>query len=137
MNESARASQFVKSKLDASGTLASLVSTRIYAHPGPPGSTWPMVTFNTLAAPDVGANGGIRVLTRCLILVRAIAKGGSVPANIADAIDDALHGQQGAIGGDAYVPYCERESAFEMIEELEGEVYRHLGGRYRVDVYAT
>lgn len=137
MNELARAKKFLYDKLTGDATLTSLVGSRVYDHPGPANNTtWPIVTYAFLGGPDTIANGGVRVLSSTLFVVRAIEKGGRVPAAEADAIDNAIDNQQGPVGGDAYVAYCLRESTFDLTEDTEGVTYRHLGGRYRIDVHS-
>lgn len=141
MNELAYAAKFIVSALAANTTLNTAVGGRIYEHPGPPSSSWPIITFSVLSAPDTTGNGATRVLTRPLYLIRAIEHGGAVPYSLADLIDSVLQGANGEVEDDAnnvvaYVAGIIRESAYQMDEESQGEVYRHLGGRYRVNIHA-
>lgn len=137
MNEIARANAFIAAKLLADTQLTTLVGQRVFAHPAPPETDWPVVTFVPLSGPDTTATGGTRVLTRPLYLVRGIDKGGAYPSAIADRIDAVLQAAAGPAGSDAYVAGIVRENAFEWSEEQQGTVYRHLGGRYRVNIHAA
>lgn len=139
MNEVSRCRRFIYDALTADPDLAALVGTRIYADVAPEPS-WPAVVFGTISpGVDTTANGGTRVLTNPLFLVRGISEGHGQTTleQIADRIDAALQAAFGRVGEDAYVAGIVRESTHDMPEMAEGKLLRHLGGRYRVHVHAA
>lgn len=140
MNELSRVKRFIHATLVDYPPVSTLVGDRIFADLQPQPATWPAVVFGILSSPDTSANGGTRVLTRPLVLVRGVTEGHGqeMAEQIADAIDDALQAASGhAVGAGAYIAGILREDAFDMVEESEGKVYRHLGGRYRVSIHAA
>lgn len=140
MNEISRVKRFIHAALVDSLPVTALVGERIFADVQPQPAEWPAVVFGVLSSPDTTANGGTRVVTRPLVLVRAITEGHGqeMAEQLADAIDDALQAAVGQVAGyGAYVAGVVREDAFDMVEESEGKIYRHLGGRYRVAIHAA
>lgn len=135
MNNFSHAGNWIQAKLKADSALNTAVGGRIFKHPAPPNTEWPVVTFQTLYGSTTDANGHNRVLARPVFVVRAIAKGGSEPQSIADRIDEVLHGASGSVEAGWYVGGVFLEGPFELSETVEGQVYRHLGGRYQLAIY--
>jgi len=106
------------------------VADRVYDAPAPPGSTFPLVTFQYLDGADVRGVGPARIMTDGLWLVRAINQSNDYGtlSTIVDSIDSLLQGSHGA----GSVLGSVRESPFELTEEVDGVKYIHLGGMYRI-----
>ena len=136
MNELPLVSQWLQSLLTADGQLQALVGERIYVWRAPVGSTYPVVVYQPMNALDT-VNEAVRVLTRTLYMVKAIAAGSYATAkSIADRIDAILTQQHGAVTG-AYVPGCYRERPLDLPPDMVGDTpYYSLGGLYRIDIHA-
>lgn len=131
MNELPRAARWLYGRL-IGGSVASRVAEGVAP------STWstPFIVFQVQSpGTDRGVLNAGRVWLDPLYLVRAIApvQSWTTLTPIADEIDAALHGASGSVSG-ALVRGCVRESAFSLIETINGTEYRHLGGLYRVTV---
>lgn len=140
MNELDRVHRFIVAKLSADVQLAALVGTRIYLGIVPQVEThWPVVLFAPISGADTTANGGVRVLARPLYIVRGVTQGESTSdlATIADRIDAVLQGAKGDAGSDAYIAGIVRDQTYQFTEVVNGQIYRHLGGQYRVHIHAT
>lgn len=95
-----------------------------------------MVVFSFVSAVDtvVPRTGpGTRALVRAVYLVKAIGPRDLVDlAPVADAVDLALHGAQGAVDG--LTVTSTRESTVAYSEVASGRLYEHLGGLYRLEL---
>jgi hypothetical protein len=135
MSELNIADIFITETLLASLGVTNVVSNRV-VKVTKPGTAYPMVRFNELAAKDSNGSGAQRISTSTLYLVRAIGQGSGFLAidTVADAIDTALHGvQYTATGGS--VLCCLREQPFEKYD-VDGETtYYSRGGIYRIIVH--
>lgn len=105
--------------------LTALVHDRIYYEVAPQSAKFPFVIFHKQSGVPKWAFSG-RPLEWELWVAKAVTTGDSNAAteDIADAIEDALT--------DAVGLWCRRQSDIAYSEEETGEVYRHLGGLYRV-----
>jgi len=133
LNELVRASAWLYTQL---GMLPG--GALIYDGVAPLTSPFPYVIVQVQSpGADMMGVGTARIWATPLFLVKAIDKtrSWSTLTALADAIDNRLHGSTGNTGAtstDARILACVREQPFSLIEESEGDMFRHLGGTYRV-----
>lgn len=146
-DEVGAASTFLYGRLTAPGTtlqavatqLQGIVGDRIFEGAAPAGATYPAIVFSLLASSDQSAQGDVRVFTRPLYLVKAIAKQESFAAasQAYALVDELIQGAMGyvTVNGTLYfVQRCNRESQIEYPEERELQRFSHTGGKYRLMV---
>jgi len=133
INELTRASQFLYSQL---GTLPG--GAAIYDGVAPLNSPYPYVIVQVQSpGADMMGVGTARIWATPLFLVKAIDKtrSWSTLTALADAIETRLHGATGSTGltaTDGRILSCVRESPFSLIEESNGDMFRSLGGLFRL-----
>ncbi len=137
MNELLGIQRFVYWRLTSDAALAVRVGDRIYERVAPQGAVYPLVLFNVQAATDLMGAGAARLWVNALVQVKAVGPGAaSVLAPIADRLDTLLHAAEPVVvslGEKSWqIHGAHRESAIEYAEVVAGQVYRHLGGLYRV-----
>lgn len=140
--ETNAAETWLYGRLTADAALGAVVSTRIYNTRRPADSAFPLVVYQLQTARDVTFLGAVRVWANLTYLVRGIVavfdanEQGSFEGagkTIADRIDVALHAASGT-NGSGTVYTCVRLSAFQQIETVNGQQFRHLGGIYQIQV---
>jgi len=132
--ESSAAAQFIYTKLAADSALTAIVGSRIYDQEAPQNATYPYVVFSFLSGVDLPVAGGGRLWSNMLFLVEAVGHVSSFGGNLGTAaarIDAVLQASNGSVT-DGTISACVREENFRMVEELAGEQYRRIGGRYRI-----
>jgi hypothetical protein len=133
-NEILHAAGWIHTKV---GTLGGLV-TGAFLDVVPKDVALPAVRYHVQNPSDVTVVEGTRVITNIDWLIVVVREGLGVAALIplADALDVALHQQQGTIDG--YHIECVRREPFNMLEpDDSGVQYRHAGGIYRTIVGPT
>lgn len=134
------ASLFVKSKLQASAALTSLIApgptgygSGVYHSEAPAGSNYlPAVVYDVVPSDDTNAMGK-RHLSRFSVLVRVVAEGRTFPYGALAAIDTALH--EGRAVQSGMVCTCERTGEIRpMSDSKGGKRYRVAGARFTVFV---
>jgi hypothetical protein len=122
--------------LSADATLAALIggvgSARVYRGMAPEGVTFPVVVYFYMpGGQDVRGVGTVNIMVNGFWVIKAIDRHRD-PANaatIADRVHALLHGQ--ASGS---VLACVREEPVSYVEFLDGALYQHIGGAYRLIV---
>lgn len=139
MAELFAAETWLYSVLAADASLAAVVGERIYSEQAwqtDPLPAMPIVLFQMLSGNDLRGVGAVRVWVDAVYVVRGISDedgyGGSLKT-IADRIDAVLHAASGS-NAEGTVVECVRDRPFKMPETINGRVYRHLGGVYRLHV---
>lgn len=124
------AESWVEGRLQLDSTLISLgVSTRVYRYEAPSGATMPFIVLGMRPdASDVVGIGVARVLSNYEFVIRAV---GSVEdqatlVSIAQRFDPALEVREDNGVG------CVRSNPLSYTTRENGQIYRHLGGIYRV-----
>lgn len=109
------------------------VGDRVYDSLAPRSATYPLVIFQFQGGHDTFGVGTARILSQGTWLVKGVekAKGFGTLKTIAGTIDSLLHASSGTAGGGTVLA-CVREQPFMMVENQDGEEYRHLGGIYRI-----
>ncbi|MGH2519756.1 MAG: tail completion protein gp17 [Chloroflexota bacterium] len=111
---------------------------RVYAGLGPEGAPFPYLVYQYMAGPDVIATGGARVMTRALYTIKAVDKSSSFVTcrTIMNQVETIIENQTGSTA-DTRILSCIREQPLELVEtDSSGTVYRHLGGRFRIQAQA-
>lgn len=136
--ETALTDQWVEATLLAHAPLTAFVSTRVYPDLAPPDITMPFVVYQEQSSDDVRGVGPTNILTTTVYVVKAIAQGSNFDAlqPVAEAIYGALHNASGTITG-GRVLTCLRDQPFRLTEFTDGKTYRHLGGRFSIQVQGT
>jgi hypothetical protein len=137
VNELIGVHRFLYQRLACDPELAGLVGERIYHRLAPQGAEYPLVLFNVQAATDMLGAGAARVWMNAVVQVKAVGpQATSELSPIADRLDALLHVAEPVVvrlDGKSYqIHGAHRESAIEYDEVVAGQVYRHLGGLYRV-----
>ena len=132
-NELPTVEQWIFETLTHDPTITSLVGNRVFVDHAPKTAEYPFIKFESLWANDVRGIGAIRIMTKPMYLIRAIDHNTSLLAlkQVADRIDILFHAN---LGGDVSlgVMASERINPFTLTEEDGGEVFKHLGGQYRI-----
>ena len=138
------AKRYVRSRLIQSATLAGLIGTSVYADVAPSGSAALYVLMTVVSAEDLMVVGADRVWSNVLMQVEAWGRTAddAVVAQVAAAIDAALHDTSGTMTGADYgsgaVFSSVRERALLLPPEIDGDViWRRAGGEYRLKVQAS
>lgn len=120
--------------LSVDATLVGLVGSRIYRGMAPLNATFPCVVFFYMpGGQDVRGTGTYNIMVSGYWVIKAIDRNNS-PASagtIADRIDTLLHGQSGAVSGGAVLA-CVRDEPVSFTELVDGALYQHVGGMYRI-----
>jgi len=74
-----------------------------------------------------------RVFSDSAWIVKAVDRDASITTlrSVAGSIDALLHRASGTADGGT-VLYCVCEAPFQLTEQIDGILYRHLGGVYRI-----
>ena len=123
------AETFIYARLSGDSALLALAAGGVHAHPAPPGTTFPHVTFSPVSEIDVQTLQNNRVMTRHRYRVRCIAQGRSKPYEAVDRIDVLLHKATGTAAGGTVLS-CARDSGFSLNDADQGVEYRHEGAEY-------
>ena len=109
------------------------VSDRVYFDVAPQSTSFPLAIFQYQTGSDTMVVNARRVFSDMSWIVKAVDRETSIATlrNVAGSIDAALHRAEGTADGGT-VLYCTRESPFQLTEEIDGVLYRHLGGVYRI-----
>lgn len=120
---------WIKSTLDN----AVGVSDRVYFDVAPQDTSFPLAIYQYQSGTDTMVVNAHRVFSDMAWIVKAVDRETSLATlrNVAGSIDAALHRASGTADGGT-VLYCTREAPFQLTEEIDGIIYRHLGGVYRI-----
>ncbi|MDE2100089.1 MAG: hypothetical protein KGL39_22735 [Patescibacteria group bacterium] len=138
VSELSGAEKWLYSTLSGDATMQGLIGNpaRVYSGLAPEGSAFPYIVLRFLAGPDTVAVGGVRIMTNPVYLVMGIDKSSSFAtlASINAQIETLIGNQTGATS-DTTILSCVREQPYERADsDSAGNVYRYLGGRYRLQV---
>lgn len=128
--------QWMYSTLAADSALQALVGTRIYGGIAPEGSTYPLITFNSVSGVDTTALGFHRVLTQARYDVHMADRVGSILGldRIAGRVDALLHGKTYQWAEGALMLGALREDIIERPGAIAGVQTRELIATYLVVV---
>jgi hypothetical protein len=137
VNELIGVHRFLYQRLACDPELAGLVGKRIYERGAPQGAAYPLVLFKVQAATDLLGAGAARVWMDAVVQVKAVGpQATSELSPIADRLDALLHVAEPAVvslDGKSYqIHGSHRERTINYPEVVDGQVYLHLGGLYRV-----
>lgn len=133
--ETLASAQWLTTTLKADGTLAGLFggTVRVYQSPLPQGVTFPVIELAHAGALDNQGVGTDRLLVTDNWLVKVVDRTTDVlPAGTIWArVDAVLHGAGGtAAFGRVYA--ASRQTATQYAEAVDGNVYQHVGGTFRL-----
>lgn len=111
---------------DIATALSGVASGRVYHQQAPQDATYPLVIFFKQAGTPSWSFGG-DTLENEVWTVKAVAKFSSDAETILDAIETALN--DATIGESLDV---RRVGDISYAEPVDGTIYRHLGGLYRI-----
>lgn len=113
-------------------------STGVFEGLAPVDQPYPFVVFQMIDAPDLyGVGPKARIWTDAEYIVKATAEASFAALRpFAAAIDLRLDGVQAELA-EGLVLGVRRTAQYRSVEQHEGRIIRHLGGRYRVLVQAT
>lgn len=134
--ESAKVEQWLYSMLTSDQELTDLVGDKVFAYVAPEDVDCPFVVYNLISALDYRTLGPYRYMVNLLYQVKCIDKGfGLVRAHqIADRIDEVLEGANGTVDS-IQIATCYRDGSVAYTEvDDKNNVYRHVGGMYRIVV---
>lgn len=137
--ETVVADEWIHFTLISHPSVSAIVDDRIYFDVAPRDAQMPFIVIQEQDASDFRGVGPVNVFTTTLYIVKAIAQGDSyMPLQpIAKAIYDALHDSKGVAPSGGRIVSCLREAPFRLQEFSEGKSFRHLGGRYSLQVQGT
>lgn len=145
MNELPAAENWLHDKLANDSEIASIVLDRIYKYALPQKPIYPLITYSLASDSDFQGLGTVRILTRPLYLVKVISKGSpsSLVNLAADRVDEIIGKTTKdtfiSTAGDMFAVSSRREAAVQFMERdpsLAGNLYFHLGGLYRLEVFS-
>jgi hypothetical protein len=120
--------------LRGDGPLDALLAGGVYSELIPANKPLPSVRFQLQAGREITVVNGVNIYTDLLYLVAAVVEGSPAAlVPIADRIDAVLHKAVGETST-IRVQSCVREMPFRLRELLDGKLYRHAGGLYRIKV---
>jgi len=132
---------WVYSTLAGDETLTDLLATEtsIYDTRAPQGASTPYITIEAQVTEDVNGVGGVRIMSRAEVMVRAVTQSASfASANaIADQADTLLHGAVISTNADGTVLSCTRDRVVRGIDDIPGGgEARWAGGVYDIQSQA-
>lgn len=144
MNELPAIENWLHDKLVADTEVFSVVEDRVYKYGLPQKPRYPCIVYSLASGFDFQGLGTVRILTRPLYLVKVVSRG--TPTTLvnlcADRVDELIGKAVREIlvstAGDVFALSARRESAVQFVERdsaLEGSLYFHLGGLYRMEVF--
>jgi hypothetical protein len=145
VNELPAAENWLHDKLANDDEIASIVLDRIYKYALPQKPIYPLITYSLASDSDFQGLGTVRILTRPLYLVKVISKGSpsSLVNLAADRVDEIIGKTTKdtfiSTAGDMFAVSSRREAAVQFMERdpaLAGNLYFHLGGLYRLEVFS-
>lgn len=144
MNELPAIENWLHDKLVADTEVFSVVSDNVYKYALPQKPRYPCIVYSLASGFDFQGLGTVRILMRPLYLVKVVSRG--VPTSLvnlcADRVDEligkAVRETFISTAGDQFAISARRETAVQFVERdpaLEGSLYFHLGGLYRMEVF--
>lgn len=111
------------------------LADRIFLEVAPDSAPYPFIVFQCQSPPrDIRGVGISRVMVDTLYVVKAVGSVASyaplVP--VANAIDRAMTSAEGSAIYDGHVFSCIRSEQFSLVTREQGEIFRHLGGEFRI-----
>lgn len=145
MNELPAIENWLHDKLATDAEIASVVGESVYKYALPQKPRYPCVVYALASDFDFQGLGTVRILTRPLYLVKVVSRG--TPTTLvnlcADRVDEivgkAVREILTSTAGDQFALSARREAAVQFVERdpaLEGSLYFHLGGLYRLEVFS-
>jgi hypothetical protein len=134
MVESLIADAWLEDVLTGDATLAAAVPGGWHADVAPEETDSPWGVWFQVSGVDVGNVGNGRIMADLVYEVRVTGRNcgyGALKA-AADRMDGLLHKVKGVTLADGKMIGCERVEPVRFSEQDGAQVYRHLGGRYRV-----
>lgn len=137
--ETVVADEWIHFTLLSHPTVSSIVDDRVYFDVAPRDALMPFIVIQSQDADDYRGVGPVNVFTTTLYIVKAIAQADSYgPLQpVVEAIYDALHNSKGLAPSGGRIISCLREAPFRLQEFSDGKSFRHLGGRYSLQVQGT
>lgn len=144
MNELPAIENWLHDKLIADTEIVSVVGESIFKYALPQKPRYPCIVYSLASDFDFQGLGTVRILTRPLYLVKVVSRG--TPTTLvnlcADRVDEligkAVREILTSTAGDVFALSARREAAVQFVERdpaLEGSLYFHLGGLYRMEVF--
>ena len=144
MNELPAIENWLHDKLVADTEIFSVVAEHVYKYALPQKPRYPCIVYSLASDFDFQGLGTVRILTRPLYLVKVVSRG--TPTSLvnlcADRVDEligkAVREILTSTAGDVFALSARREAAVQFVERdpaLEGSLYFHLGGLYRMEVF--
>lgn len=141
MNELSRIERWIFSALAGDAQLAGIVANRIYHDQAPEKTAFPFVLFNHQSGEDTNGLGTCRLLTRNTYQIKVIARSLDAATRLAaDRIDEvigkAVRAQHPADSSLKFSAWRETPVSYTESERDSAQVFRHLGGLYRITASA-
>ena len=131
---------WIYATLKADATLTALIggssAPRIYRAMAPLNATFPCVVFfYQPGGQDVRGTGTYNIMVNSNWVIKALDRDGSASdaATVAARVYTLLHGKSGSATGGAVLA-CTREEPISYVELLDGALYQHVGGVYKIVV---
>ena len=136
MIETAVAEQWLYERLTGDSTLMGLLGndpSRVVGYLAPEGTPEPFVVFQHQASSDMMVVNGQRIWSNLVYVVKVVDRGESFSQawDIAQRVDAVLHRASGTVST-GEVLECVRERLIAYVEHDGKEMYRHVGGVYRI-----
>jgi hypothetical protein len=135
-NELTLAEQWIETTLANDPTMKTLCGdpVRVFNDEVPVNTVYPFVVYSVHDNADVIVIGDARVMVTASYLIKAIAVGNNWPPDLmssAARIDALMNGiLQPVTGG--IVHGSRRSSEYRLVEQVEGKLFRHMGGIYQM-----
>lgn len=144
MNELPAIENWLHDKLVADTQVFSVVADNVYKYALPQKPRYPSIVYSLASGFDFQGLGTVRILTRPLYLVKVVSRG--TPTTLVNLCADRIDELVGktvretfiSTAGDQFAISARREAAVQFVERdpaLEGSLYFHLGGLYRMEVF--
>jgi hypothetical protein len=140
-NELTIAEQWIEETIGNDPTMQALCGNpvRIFNEEVPVNTLYPFVVYSLTGNTDSVVIGDARVLVNATYLVKALAVGPTWPADLLSAaaqIDVLMNAIMQTVSG-GIVHGSRRSSEYRMVEQVEGKLFRHMGGNYQMWLQST
>lgn len=143
MNELHAIDNWLHDKLVADTEIYAVLQQRVYKYALPQSPIFPSIVYSLAADTDTQGLGTVRILTRPLYLIKVVSKG--APSSLVNLAADRIDEIVGKVvkdtfvssAGDEYAVSSRREAAVQFTERdpSSQQLYFHLGGLYRMEVF--
>lgn len=126
---------WLRAQIEGVPSLSTLAPGGIVRDVGPIRTAQPFVVLQHLSGADTTTHSGLRVLTRCLYLVKVVALDADTADSVYGTIDEALFLDVVTPVTGGAIHASSRESPIAYADSsVAGQTWTHSGGQYRLTI---